>query len=78
MTKTPDQTITLSVETDKETFVHGFHLGTEEKLARRLAEEFFLYRILPEHRGTYIRSVALIRDGKLVATFDGEWDRPEV
>lgn len=55
---------------DAPAFFHGFHLGTNELLARRLAEERFR-GLLTQGKST--ESVALIRDGKLVAAYDGEW-----
>ena len=45
---------------------HGFHLGTQEGVARRIAEEAFGAR-------RDLRTVALMRDGRLFDTFDGGW-----
>jgi hypothetical protein len=56
------------------TYRHGFHLGTDEAVARQIAEE--TYRSLRRHPGTVcaVRTVALIRDERLVDVFDGRWD----
>ena len=46
--------------------VHGFHLGTDERIARELAVEVFI--------GTMARTVALMRYGKLHDVYDGrDW-----
>jgi hypothetical protein len=44
----------------------GFHLGTMEVVARQLAEEQFYAR-------RDIRTVALIRDRRILDVFDGTW-----
>ncbi len=49
---------------------HGFHLGTDEKLARQIAEEKFNARV--EH-GLPVVTVALMRNRKIVDVFDGKW-----
>lgn len=57
----------LSIEpTGKPAYVHGFHLGTDEAVARKIAEEMFRSR-------RYTCTVALIRDHKLVDVYDGAW-----
>ena len=62
-----DQTITLSIEPiGKPTYQHGFHLGTMEAMARQLAEEQFYAR-------QDIRTVALIRNRRILDVFDGKW-----
>lgn len=62
---------TLSIEpTEGATFTHGFHLGTDESLARQIAEEKFHAR---NKAGMFTRTVALMRRGKLVACYDGTW-----
>ncbi len=65
------QVFTLSIEdTVGHSFQHGFHLGTDEKLARQIAEEKFNARVkynLP------VVTVALIKAGKIVDCFDGKW-----
>jgi hypothetical protein len=48
------------------TYRHGFHLGTDEAVARKFAEDVF--GALP------VRTVALIRDQRIVDVFDGHWD----
>lgn len=53
------------------TYRDGFHLGTDESIARRLAEEAFKYRT--PKVGTGIRSVALFLGGKLFDCYDGLW-----
>jgi hypothetical protein len=64
-------TFTLSIEeTAGNSFLHGFHLGTDERLARQIAEEVFNARV---KYGQPIVTVALIRDRKLVDVFDGTW-----
>lgn len=51
-------------------FQHGFHLGTDEAVARRIAEERFENRNL---LGMHTRSVALIRDDEIWGVYDGRW-----
>jgi hypothetical protein len=53
------------------TYRDGFHLGTDEVIARRLAAEAFHQR--KPRNGTAIRSVALFRAGKMVDCYDGHW-----
>ena len=61
---------TLSIEpTGKPAVQYGFHLGTDERVARQLAEEIF-------HKNrTYgpICTVALMRDRKIADVYDGRW-----
>jgi hypothetical protein len=65
------QPFTLSIEpTDGKSFQHGFHLGTDEHLARQIAEEKFHAR---NKHGMPTVTVALIREGKLVDCYDGKW-----
>ncbi len=62
---------TLSIEpTGKPVFIHGFHLGTDAAVARKIAEEMFHAR---NRTGAYTTSVALIRDHKFAGFYDGEW-----
>lgn len=62
---------TLSIEpTGGRSFIYGYHLGTDEALARLLAEERFYVR---NAAGEHTCTVALIRDGRLIAVYDGEW-----
>lgn len=64
-------TFTLSIEpVGAATFQHGFHLGTDINLAKRIAEEKFNAR--NEH-GMPTRTVALFLAGKMVDVFDGRW-----
>jgi len=51
-------------------FQHGFHLGTDEQLARQIAEEKFHARI---KHGLPTVTVALMQRGKLVGCYDGSW-----
>ncbi len=60
-------TITLSIEPiGKPAYQHGFHLGTIESVARQIAEEMFAAR-------QDIRTLALIRDRRIIDVFDGLW-----
>ncbi len=64
-------TFCLSIEpVDGATFQHGFHLGTDLKLAKQIAEEKFNAR---NKHGMPTRTVALILSGKIVDVFDGRW-----
>lgn len=64
-------TFTLSIEpTGKPCFVHGFHLGTHEAVARKIAEDAFHAR---NARGECICTVALIRDRRVFDVYDGTW-----
>lgn len=68
MTNSP---FTLSIEaTDGVAFQHGFHLGTYERVARSIAVERFTGR---NAYGLATRTVALMRDGRIVDVFDGVW-----
>jgi hypothetical protein len=61
----------LSIEpTEGQSFVHGFHLGTQEPLARQIAEERFHAR---NKAGMWTRTVALMRSGRMVDCYDGRW-----
>lgn len=65
-------TFSLSIETDAGTYQHGYHLGTDERMARSFAAEICLKR--RPKIGTRIRTVALIFDGRMVDVFDGgDW-----
>lgn len=56
----------LSIEpVEGKSFVHGFHLGTDERVARQFAEE--------KYRATGARTVALMRDWRIWDVFDGSW-----
>jgi hypothetical protein len=70
----------LSIEpVNGKTFVHGYHLGTIESVARQIAEKTFrtrnkLHPFTDHARNSYTtRTVALIRDGKLFDIYDGTW-----
>ena len=49
---------------------HGYHLGTDEKLARQIAEETYAARV---KHGLPVVTVALMRDRKMVACYGGQW-----
>lgn len=61
----------LSIEpVEGPSFMHGFHLGTIESIARQIASEMF------HARNKYdlpTRTVALLRDHKLFDVYDGVW-----
>jgi hypothetical protein len=70
MSKTSSPFI-LSIETEAgKSHVHGFHLGTDEHLARQIAEEKFHARV---QYGLPVVTVALVRNGKMVDCYGGEW-----
>jgi hypothetical protein len=73
-------TFILSIETDAGTYQHGYHLGTDERTARQIAEE--AYRWAPRQDkapgATYVRTVALMRDGKLFDCYGGSWSSEEI
>ncbi len=57
----------LSIEPfDGAVYRHPYHLGTIEMVACQIAEEIFAAR-------RNIRTIALIRDRKIVDVFDGKW-----
>jgi hypothetical protein len=61
----------LSIETTAgQSVQHGFHIGTDERLARQVAEEKFNARV---KHGLPIVTVALMRHGRIVDVFDGRW-----
>lgn len=64
------QPFVLSIETESgKSEQYGFHLGTDERLARQIAEEKFHARV---RFGLPVVTVALIRGAKLVDTFYGD------
>ena len=66
-----DSPFTLSIEdTEGHSFQHGFHLGTDEKLARQIAEEKYHARV---KHGLPVITVALMRQGKMVDCYGGYW-----
>lgn len=71
---TASQPFTLSIEpVGGKAYQHGFHLGTDETIARQLAEEIYThYRGNKAPNG--VLTVALIR-GKFWAVYDGSWNR---
>jgi len=61
----------LSIEpVDGPAFRSGFHLGTDEALARAIAVERFHGR---NAAGMATVTVALLRDDRLVDVYDGTW-----
>ena len=65
------QTFVLSIEdVAGHSFQYGFHLGTDERLARQIAEEKFNARVA---NNMPVVTVALMRAGKMVDCFDGVW-----
>jgi hypothetical protein len=63
----------LSIEeTEGHSYQHGFHLGTEEKIARQIVEEKFKWRV---DNNLPILTMALKRNGKLFDVFYGDkWE----
>jgi hypothetical protein len=75
-------TFTLSIEpVDGASFVHGFHLGTIETIARDCARKIFsdrnmasnFYKRDLNNHVMATRTVALIRHGKIFDVYDGQW-----
>jgi uncharacterized protein (UPF0254 family) len=68
---TPPEPFILSVEPCKgETYKHGYHLGTDEKVAKEFAQEVF--KRVNTETGCY--TVALMRNGRIFDVFDGrDW-----
>jgi hypothetical protein len=65
------QPFIMSIETTEgNSHRHGFHLGTDERLARQLIEERFAARVA---NAMPTVTIALMRDEKLVDVFDGRW-----
>ena len=65
----------LSIEpTGGKSYVDGFHLGTDLKVAKQIAEERFHGR---NKMGLWTASVALLSADtrRIVGIFDGEWSR---
>ena len=66
-----NQPFILSIETAPgQSQKYGFHLGTDERLARQIAEEKFHSRA---NNGLPVVTVALLRDGKMVDCYGGTW-----
>lgn len=66
-----NQVFCLSIETDAGTYQHGFHLGSDERVARNIAEET-LKHARPKI-GTRIVTVALMRDHRIFDVYGGTW-----
>ena len=61
----------MSIETvEGKSFQHGFHLGTDEVMARALCEEKFKARV--ENNMPTITIALISSEGKLVDTFYGD------
>lgn len=57
---------TLLVETTAgKTHQHGYHLGTDERIARLIAEEYF--------RARKVVTVSLMLAGRTYDVFNGQW-----
>jgi len=69
------QPFLLSIEpTEGTSFIHSFHLGTDERLAREIAIDIFKNRKWwPRVGYISVRTVALYRNGKMIDVYDGEW-----
>lgn len=70
----------LSIEPiEGDTFRYPFHLGTDLRLARKIAEEKFAGRNLSplkkdlDGRVMKTRTVALFQGAKMIDVFDGTW-----
>lgn len=64
------QPFTMSIEdTPGHSFMHGFHLGTHEDLARSIVREHFNGRI---RANMSTITIALMRDGNIVDVFMGD------
>ena len=62
---------TLSIEKELGDVVqHGFHLGTDLRVAMTIAEELFTGR---NKSKLYTKSVAIFDEGQMVDCFDGVW-----
>lgn len=69
MTHTDDIfTLSIAYSDGSPTRQHGFHLGTDEKMARDLAVREWQRQ---KRNGTDVATVALHRHGKMYAVFDG-------
>lgn len=67
---TTNEPFVLSIEDyEGHCFQHGFHLGTQEPLARQMAEEIYQGRV---SMGLPVVTVALKRQGKLHDVFMGD------
>lgn len=65
------QPFTLSIEeTHGKSVQYGFHLGTDEKLARKIAEEKFHARV---KYNIPVVTVALMRNKKMIDCYNGKW-----
>lgn len=62
---------TLSIETDSGTYQHGFHLGSDEAVARQIVQDSF--RSMRPKIGRYVITMALMHKGKVVDVYDGTW-----
>lgn len=73
-TTTEKSTITMTLETDAGTYQHPWHLGTEEGIARFIAEEYMTNRT--PKRGRVIATIALHRNGSIidVLSSDERWE----
>jgi len=51
-------------------YMHGFHLGTDERVARQIAEGIYHGRV---KYGLPVVTVALMRSGKMIDCYGGRW-----
>ena len=69
---------TISIEpVDGETFKYGYHLGTDERVARFEVEGMFVRRtwwIGQGYGNVEVKTIGLWHDGKLVDVYDGSWN----
>lgn len=64
-------TYCLSIEpTGKPSYQYGYHLGTDERLARSIVEEKFAAM---NAAGFGVCTMALVLDREVVDVFDGRW-----
>lgn len=62
---------TIETADGKGFFAHGFHLGTDEAIARKCAEDLMSLSYYP----AVVKTVSLVKDGALFDVFDGKaWD----
>lgn len=57
-------------------YQYGWSLGTIPKIARQIAEEVFHERLDMEDFRKLCLSVSIRRGGKVLAIYDGVWNRP--
>ena len=69
-------TFTASIETTEgSSFQHGYHLGTDERTARKCIEDIFNDRV---KHGQPVVTVALMQRGKMLDVFGGTWHNADM